>query len=108
MGFPPEGKGGAVAGQEGTEWTANPEVDDAAGYAVQQLTAQSNSLHPFTLKKVLSAKAQASEEGVTHLLKLRVGQGNMPDQLYEVEVASSPRAFHLRSSKMLQREAADH
>lgn len=32
-----------------------PEVDDAAGYAVQQLSEQSNSLFPYTLKRVSPA-----------------------------------------------------
>ena len=101
---------------------------------MQQLSSQSNSLFPYTLKKargaqaegdrllwvwcqrcgsrahaqsqpfsvgllvapvsagriftprnaplqVLSAKAEPAAEGVTHHLKLRVGQGNMPDQV---------------------------
>lgn len=30
----------------------NPEVEDAAAYAVEQLSQQSNSLYPFTLRKV--------------------------------------------------------
>jgi hypothetical protein len=30
----------------------NPEVEDAADFAVEQLSQQSNSLYPFTLKKV--------------------------------------------------------
>lgn len=99
--MPPAGQGGAVAGKGGVEFVSNPEVDDAAGFAVQQLSSQSNSLSPFTLKQVVSAHAQPTQEGVLHTLKLRVGQGTMPDQVFEVEVASSPRAHHLKSCVQL-------
>ena len=45
------------------EFSENPEVDDAAAYAVQQLSAQSNSLFPFTLKKVGGATGRAAGGG---------------------------------------------
>lgn len=103
--MPPQGHLGAVAGKEGMEFENNPEVDDAAGFAVQQLSAQSNSLSPFTLKRVLSAHAEPHEEGVLHKLKLRVGQGAMPDQDFEVEVASTPRSHHLKRCSQLSPKA---
>lgn len=91
----------------------NPEVDDAAAYAVQQLSSQSNSLFPFSLKKVrcafclrqfdlmrslelrqrawlqvLSAKVARSDAGgITHHLKLQLSHGTMPDSVYEVGTA---------------------
>ncbi|PRW20439.1 Histone H4 isoform C [Chlorella sorokiniana] len=97
---------GASAGAD--EWHENPEVDDAAAYAVQQLSSQrvqqlssqSNSLYPFSLKKVLSAKLARSESGgVVHHLKLVLSHGTMPDSTYEVEVANPGGSYKLQSSK---------
>jgi hypothetical protein len=44
--------GATAATDGGDEFPQNPEVDDAAAYAVQQLSSQSNSLFPLALKKV--------------------------------------------------------
>jgi hypothetical protein len=41
-----------VSGGAADECPGAPEVDDAAAYAVQQISSQSNSLFPYTLKKV--------------------------------------------------------
>jgi len=83
----------------------DPEVDAAASYAEQQLSQQSNSLFPFQLKEVLAAKkisgVNGSKEGTTHHLRLRVSQGNMPDEIFEVEVASAPHGHILKSSKLM-------
>ncbi|GAB4816453.1 hypothetical protein N2152v2_003499 [Parachlorella kessleri] len=83
----------------------NPEVEGAAAYAVEQLSQQSNSLFPFTLKKIVTASTKKSSENsgeVTYHLKLNLQQGSMPEQTFEVEVAHSSNAYHLRSSQMQQ------
>jgi hypothetical protein len=105
---------GAAGGAEGTD---NPEVDAAAAYAVQQLSAQSNSLFPFQLQKVIAASktpgtangaggsggggGESDKEGQTHHLKLLVRQGSMPDQTFEVDVAEAPHGHVLKNSKQL-------
>jgi ABC-type hemin transport system ATPase subunit len=97
------GAGGA-AGVGTTENSENPEVDAAASYAVQQLSQQSNSLFPFQLKKVISAtKTSGSngKEGVTHYMRLRVAQGSMPDQEFEVDVVEAAHGHVLKSSKLM-------
>jgi len=91
-----------AAGAVNTEGASDPEVDAAASYAVQQLSEQSNSLFPFQLKKVISAtKTPGSDgkEGVTHHMRLRVSQGSMPDQEFEVDVVEAPHGHELKSSK---------
>lgn len=82
--------------------STDPGVDDAAAYAVEQLSQQSNSLFPFVLKEVVSAtsKRSASNDEVTHHLKLKLKQGDMPEQTFEVEVAHSSNAFFLRNSQV--------
>ncbi|KAL4431379.1 hypothetical protein ABPG75_006635 [Micractinium tetrahymenae] len=86
------------------EFPENPEVDDAAAYAVQQLSSQSNSLFPFTLKKVLGAKVAKGAGGVTHHLKLLLSHGSMPDSVYEVEVANPGGSYSLLNSKQVLQE----
>ncbi|KAL4422198.1 hypothetical protein ABPG77_006439 [Micractinium sp. CCAP 211/92] len=81
------------------------EVDDAAAYAVQQLSSQSNSLFPFTLKKVLSAKLAKTTGGVTHHLRLLLSHGTQPDSVYEVEVANPGGSYSLLNSKQVRQEA---
>ena len=89
-----------------TETADDPEVDAAASYAVQQLSEQSNSLFPFQLKKIISVtKTPGSngdnKEGVTHHLRLKVAQGSMPDQEFEVDVVEAPHGHVLKSSKLM-------
>lgn len=95
----------ADAGAVDEEAPGDPNVDAVAAYAVQQLSQQSNSLFPFQLKEVLSASkthgSNGEKEGCTHSLKLRVSQGNMPAQEFEVEVVESPHGQTLKSSKQL-------
>ncbi|KAI3424395.1 hypothetical protein D9Q98_009948 [Chlorella vulgaris] len=94
-----------VSGGAADECPGAPEVDDAAAYAVQQISSQSNSLFPYTLKKVLSAKVQkCGEGGVTHQLKLQLSHGSMPDSIYEVEVANPGGSFQLKSSQQAKAE----
>lgn len=88
------------------EGTSDPDVDAAAAYAVQQLSQQSNSLFPFQLKAVLSASKTPGtngqgKEGCIHHLQLRVSQGSMPDQEYQVDVAEAPHGLILKSSQLL-------
>lgn len=94
-----------AAGVVNTEGGNDPEVDAAASYAVQQLSQQSNSLFPFQLKKVISATktpgSNGDKEGVTHHMRLRVAQGSMPDQEFEVDVVEAPHGHVLKSSKLM-------
>lgn len=89
------------------EGPSDPDVDAAAAYAVQQLSQQSNSLFPFQLKAVLSASKTPmgsngpGKEGCIHHLQLRVSQGSMPDQEYQVDVAEAPHGLVLKSSQLL-------
>ncbi len=81
------------------------QVDAASSYAVEQLSQQSNSLFPFQLIKVFSATktpgSNGEKEVVTHHLRLRVAQGSMPDQEFEVEVVEAPHGHVLKSSKLM-------
>ncbi|PSC74539.1 DUF427-domain-containing protein isoform A [Micractinium conductrix] len=132
------------------EFTQNPEVDDAAGYAVQQLSEQSNSLFPYTLKrglgvacvhalegeprlrstppgcrlppvvrsawrsallavaqgcgKVLSSRVHKTSSGVSHVMRLQLSHGSMPDQVYEVEVENPGGAYQLKNSRQVMTE----
>ncbi|KAK2077127.1 hypothetical protein QBZ16_004761 [Prototheca wickerhamii] len=74
-------------------------ADDAAAYAVQQLSSQSNSLYPFSLKEILEAQEEKEGENTVHKLKLKVEHGTMPDQVFEVEVVDQPKGYQLRSSQ---------
>lgn len=64
--------GAAAASGGSDEFPQNPEVDDAAAYAVQQLSSQSNSLFPYALKKV-HVFAEASKSW-----RLQPGQRRTP------------------------------
>lgn len=94
-----------AAGAVDEEAPGDPSVDSVAAYAVQQLSQQSNSLFPFQLKEVVSASKtygdNGEKEGCVHHLKLRVSQGSMPEQVFEVEVVESPHGHALKSSKQL-------
>ena len=95
----------ADAGAIDTEAPGDPNVDSVAAYAVQQLSQQSNSLFPFQLKEVVSASktlgSNGDKEGCTPHLKLKVSQGSMPEQVFEVEVVESSHGHSLKSSKQL-------
>ena len=83
------------------------DVEDAAAYAVQQLSQASNSLFPFQLKKVLSAtKVPGSngDGGATHTLRLLVAQGQQAEQVFEVEVGMDAQGHRMKSSKQVPPE----
>jgi hypothetical protein len=93
--------------QEGPD---DPDVDSAAGYAVQELSSRSNSLVPFSLKRVVAATKThgagletpagggtgSPREGVTHHLKLIVSRGGQSDEEYEVDVGEASHGFVMR------------
>ncbi|RMZ56641.1 hypothetical protein APUTEX25_002730 [Auxenochlorella protothecoides] len=58
---------------------------EAATFAVQQISSQSNSLMPFALKEIVKSE-ESKEGGITlHRLKLKLGHTSMDDQTYDVE-----------------------
>ena len=63
--------------------TTDSEVTSAAKFAAEQLSSQSNSLSPFEVKEVLSARTKVVS-GKSYELKLKLSQGNMPEQIYQV------------------------
>ena len=65
--------------------TTDSEVTQAASFAAQQLSSQSNSLSPFEVKEVLSARSKVAA-GKVFELKLRLSQGNLPEQIVQVSV----------------------
>ena len=71
--------------------TTDSEVTQAASFAAQQLSLQSNSLSPFEVKEVLSARSKVAA-GKVFELKLKLSQGNLPEQI----VQASP---HVSSNK---------
>uniref|UniRef100_A0A1D2AHG5 Cystatin domain-containing protein n=1 Tax=Auxenochlorella protothecoides TaxID=3075 RepID=A0A1D2AHG5_AUXPR len=72
---------------------------EAATFAVQQISSQSNSLMPFALKEIVKSE-ESKEGGITlHRLKLKLGHTSMDDQTYDVEVASQDKGFELRKSQ---------
>lgn len=66
--------------------TTDSEVTSAAKFAAEQLSSQSNSLSPFEVKEVLSAKSKVVN-GKSYELKLKLSQGNMPEQIFQVGLA---------------------
>ena len=65
--------------------TTDSEVTQAASFAAQQLSSQSNSLSPFEVKEVLSARSKVAA-GKVFELKLKLSQGNLPEQIVQVSV----------------------
>lgn len=63
--------------------TTDPEVTSAAKFAAEQLSSESNSLSPFEVKEVLSARTKVVS-GKAYELKLKLSQGNLPEQIYQV------------------------
>lgn len=64
--------------------TTDSEVAQAANFAAEQLSQQSNSLAPFEVKEVLSARSKVVS-GKAFELKLKLSQGNLPEQIFQVE-----------------------
>lgn len=59
------------------------EVTQAANFAAEQLSSQSNSLSPFKVEEVLSARSKVVN-GKSFELKLKLSQGNLPEQIIQV------------------------
>ena len=62
--------------------TTDAEVASAAKFAAEQLSSQSNSLYPFEVKEVLSARSKVVS-GKSYELKLKLSQGKA-EQIYQV------------------------
>ena len=62
--------------------TTDSEVTQAANFAAEQLSSQSNSLSPFEVKEVLSARSKVAA-GKVFELKLKLSQGNLPEQIMQ-------------------------
>lgn len=70
--------------------TTDSEVAQAASFAAQQLSLQSNSLSPLEVKEVLSARSKVAA-GKVFELKLKLAQGNLPEQIVQVGPLSCRR-----------------
>ena len=68
--------------------TTDSEVAQAASFAAQQLSLQSNSLSSFEVKEVLSARSKVAA-GKVFELKLKLSQGNLPEQIVQASPLSS-------------------
>lgn len=62
--------------------TTDSEVTQAASFAAEQLSSQSNSLLPFEVKEVLSARSKVAA-GKVFELKLKLSQGDLPEQIVQ-------------------------
>lgn len=65
--------------------TTDSEVTQAAQFAAEQLTSQSNSLSPFEVREVLSARSKVAA-GKVFELKLKLSQGNLPEQIVQASL----------------------
>ncbi|KAL3134694.1 hypothetical protein ABBQ32_007698 [Trebouxia sp. C0010 RCD-2024] len=83
-----ERQSGALLGGFREVSTTDSEVTQAAHFVAEQLTSQSNSLSPFEVKEVLSARSKVAA-GKVFELKLKLSQGNLPEQIVQVEVNRS-------------------
>ena len=61
------------------------EVTQAADFAAEQLSQQSNSLAPLKVAEVLSARSKVVN-GKTFELKLKLSQGSTSDKIVQVKV----------------------
>eukprot|EP00891_Asterochloris_glomerata_P002978 jgi/Astpho2/2978/Aster-x0140 len=66
----------------------DPEVVEAANFAVEQLSQQSNSLFPFKLVEVLEAKSKVTN-GKEFDMKLKLSQGELPESIVHTKVTRS-------------------
>ena len=64
------------------------EVTQAADFAAEQLSQQSNSLSALKVEEVLSARSKVVN-GKSFELKLKLSQGNLPEQIMQVAAALS-------------------
>lgn len=88
--------------QAAREGVADAAVDDAAAYAVEALSARSNSLTPYTLIAVEAAERVGAPHGerATHRLRLRLRRGAEAEEVFEVVVAvEGDRAHALESAE---------
>jgi hypothetical protein len=88
--------------QAAREGAADAAVDDAAAYAVEALSARSNSLAPYTLLKVESAERVGAPHGekAAHWLRLRLRRGAEAEEVFDVVVSvEGDRAHALESAE---------
>ncbi|KAL3147048.1 hypothetical protein ABBQ38_015010 [Trebouxia sp. C0009 RCD-2024] len=76
---------GALLGGYREVSTTDSEVTQAAQFAAEQLTSQSNSLSPFEVREVLSARSKVAA-GKVFELKLKLSQGNLPEQIVQASL----------------------
>lgn len=63
-------------------------MTQAASFAAEQLSSQSNSLSPFEVKEVLSARSKVAA-GKVFELKLKLSQGDLPEQIVQASACQS-------------------
>ena len=62
--------------------TTDSEVSQAATFAAEQLSSQSNSLSALEVKEVLNARSKVAA-GKVFELKLKLSQGSLPEQIVQ-------------------------
>ncbi|CAK0787550.1 hypothetical protein CVIRNUC_010771 [Coccomyxa viridis] len=88
--------GGLLGGYKEVS-TSDQEVTEAANFAAEQLSQRSNSLYPFKVKEVLQAKTKVAN-GKVFDLAVKLSQGDMQDQIMQVEVSRD-----LKNTMLLQK-----
>ncbi|DBA73532.1 TPA: hypothetical protein ACH3X1_011552 [Trebouxia sp. C0004] len=83
-----ERSSGALLGGYREVSSTDSEVTQAADFAAEQLSQQSNSLSAYKVEEVLSARSKVVN-GKSFELKLKLSQGNLPEQIMQVEVNRS-------------------
>ncbi|XP_057976260.1 cysteine proteinase inhibitor 6-like [Malania oleifera] len=83
----------------GVGWQAvpvhDPGVQDAANRAVEAIQQRSNSLFPYELLGILSAKAEVVEQSAKFDMLLKVKRGSKEEKLKVVVHKNNEGAFHL-------------
>ncbi|CAL0303599.1 unnamed protein product [Lupinus luteus] len=75
--------------------TQDPQVQDAADYALKSIQQRSNSLVPYELYEVVSAKAEVIDDSAKFNLLLKVKRGDKEEK-FKVEVhKNNEGGFHL-------------
>ncbi|KAI3949122.1 hypothetical protein MKW98_026502 [Papaver atlanticum] len=71
----------------------DPAVKDAADHALQSIQQRSNSLSPYELLEILSAKAEVIEESAKFHMLLKLKRGSKEEK-YKVEVHRNEEGTH--------------
>ncbi|XP_010931548.1 cysteine proteinase inhibitor 12 isoform X1 [Elaeis guineensis] len=88
--------------------TNDPIIQDAAIHAVQSIQQMSNSLIPYKLLEVLSARAKKTEDSARFELLLKVARGQREEK-FMVEVDKTMQGiFHLNQMRQQDSDSGIH